>query len=143
MASAWVQFRDKAEAIIGVAWNFFVPIAAIASVSFGFPPGIAAALKVIPTIMGEVEKLLPAPGSGPAKKAQVLGITKIIMDALDTQLTGGAATSYSKLKPLIEATIDSSITTINLVAPAIIANDPVAPGPPTIGSGINAPVDAP
>ena len=130
--SAWVKFRDGAEAIIGMGWNFFVPIAAVAGTAFGFPPGIAAAIKVIPTIMGEVEKLLPAPGSGPAKKAQVLGITKIIMDALDTQLTGGAAVSYGKLKPLIEATIDSSINTINMIAPAIIADDapdPLAPPP--------------
>jgi len=123
MSSAWVHFRDTAEAILSGAVDFFVPIAAVASSVFGLPPVAVIVIKAIPTIMSEVEKLLPDPGSGAAKKAQVLGITQIIMDALDTQLTGGAAASFKKIEPLLSATIDSAINQINKYAPAIIAND--------------------
>ena len=134
MPSRWVKFRDSVEAIIGIGAKIVLPIASVAALIPGIPAGIAAALRAVPAFMAAVEEAIPAPGSGPAKKQAVLNSSKALMDFLDTQLTGGAAGSFDKLRPAIEAIIEGTVGVVNGLAPQIIADDK---------TGINAPVDAP
>lgn len=124
MTSNWVKFRDTVEAIIGIGAQFVLPIVGIVGLVPGIPASISSVLKIIPSLMAAFEQAIPAPGSGPVKKAAVLATTKSIMDVLDKQvLTGGAKASYDTLLPVITAIVDSTITTVNQVAPQIIADD--------------------
>jgi len=141
--SKWVPFRDSAEAILSIVGRMAAVMAPIALGAFNLPAGAALVLRAIPTLMGIVEQALPAPGTGTMKKQAVLNTSQALLDYIDTQLTGGAKSSYVKLKPLIDGLIDNGIGLVNRLAPSIIADDPVPPGPPTIGSGINAPIDQP
>lgn len=134
--STWVIFRDKMEAILSVGAEFFGPIAAIAASFFGFSPAVTAVLRGIPALMAIVEEASPAPGTGPAKSAQVMTMAKDLMNFAGAQTTGGAKESFDKYKPLIQATINASIGMVNKVAPQIIANDAPAASP-------LAPVDTP
>jgi len=141
--SKWVPFRDTAEAILAVVGKMAAVIAPIALASFNLPAGAALVLRIIPALMGIVEQTFPAPGTGTMKKQAVLNSTQALLDYIDTQLTGGAKSSFTKLKPLIDGIIDNGIGLVNQLAPSIIADDEVPPGPPVVGSGINAPISSP
>ena len=141
--SKWVPFRDTAEAILAVVGKIVVAVAPVAIGSFNLPAGALLVLKIIPALMGIVEQAIPAAGSGTVKKQAVLNSTQALLDYIDTQLTGGAKTSFTKLKPLIDGIIDNGIGLVNQLAPSIIANDAEPAGPPVVGSGINAPISSP
>lgn len=125
--SKWVPFRNTAEAILAVVGKMAAVIAPIALSSFNLPAGAVLVLRIIPALMGIVEQAIPAAGSGPIKKQAVLNSTQALLDYIDEQLTGGAKTSYTKLKPLIDGIIDNGIGLVNQLAPSIIADDPTVP----------------
>ncbi len=129
MSSAWVLFRDKVEAIIGIAAKYVVPLLSVAAAALGVPAPVAAVLSAIPDLMGKLEVILPAKGSGPVRSDIVLSVMQVSMDAIEKQLTGGAATSFEKLKPLIQASMTNAVTAVTDLAPGIIAPaSPLTPG---------------
>jgi hypothetical protein len=129
--STWVPIRNKIEDFFSVAMDVIMPLAAIAVSFFNLPVGVAAVLRGLPSLMAIVEEASPAAGSGAAKKAQVMKAAKDLMTFSGEQFTGPAAENFDKYSPLISATIDSTISIVNRVAPGIVANDP--PGPPPVG----------
>jgi hypothetical protein len=128
--STWVPIRNKIEDFFSTAMDFIMPIAAIAVSFFNLPAGVAAVLRGLPALMAIVEEASPTPGTGPAKKAQVMAAAKDLMTFSGQQFTGGAAENFDKYAPLISASIDSAITLVNKVAPQIVANDPLTPSVP-------------
>jgi hypothetical protein len=143
MASRWVRFRDTSEAIIGIGLKLVVAVGGTVVGIPGVPAWATRVLTMIPSFMSIVEVAMPAPGSGAAKKTAVLNSTKALMDYLETQLTGGAKGTFEKLQASIEGIIEGTIGLVNDLDKSIIADDVVPPGPPTMGSGINAPVGSP
>lgn len=139
--SRWVPVRDWMVDGIGLLAKFVAPIVVVAASVLGLPPGIAAVLKAIPALMAAAEIALPEVGSGPAKKQQVLDSARAFMAVAEKNLTGIAHANFDVLKPLIEAIINNGIAAVNQLAPLIIADDRPPPVAPTIGSGINAPID--
>ena len=123
MSSAWVQFRDSAEAIISIGAGILKPILGIAAFIPGIPAGVAAVLRVVPAFMAAFEMAMPAPGSGPAKKTAVLNSSKALMDIMEQQTTGGAKENFDKFRPAIEAIIEGTIGMVNGLMPQIIADD--------------------
>lgn len=133
MPSAWVKFRDTAEAIIGIGAKFLLPFVSVAAMIPGIPAGIVRILLIIPALMAAFEEAIPAPGSGPAKKQAVLNSAKSFIEILEGQLTGGAKGNFDKLRPAIEAIIEGTIGMVNGLAPQIIGNDPLlAPSHPAV-----------
>ena len=122
--SKWVPFRDTAEAILSVVGKMAAVIAPVALSAFNLPAGAVLVLRIIPALMGIVEQAIPAAGSGTMKKQAVMNSTQALLDYIDMQLTGGAKTSFTKLKPLIDGIIDNGIGLVNQLAPSIIADDP-------------------
>lgn len=130
MASAWVKFRDKAEAIIGIGAKFAFPILATVAPALGLPVWVGTfAGSIVPQLMGLVEANTPTPGSGAMKKTQVTNILNGFAAVLEKELTGGAKINLDKLMPTISILIDQTVTATNAIAPAIIADD-TPPGPP-------------
>lgn len=139
--SKWVPIRDAFVNGIGFLARFISPIVVIAASVFGFPPGIANVLRAIPALMAAAEIALPEPGSGAAKKQQVLDSAKAFIAVAESRFTGGAKVNFDALKPLIESIIDNGVAAVNQYAKSVVADDP--PGPTAMGSGINAPIDSP
>ena len=130
MASTFVKVRDFIESIAVIGAKYIFPILATICPVLKLPAWIGViAGSVIPQLMAIAEQDFPAPGSGPMKKAKVLDAADKIMAVLESTFTGGAAGSFAKLKPTIEALIDQTVTAVNELAPAIIADDL-----PTIGT---------
>lgn len=131
MASAWVQFRDKFTAILGIGVQFVLPILTTVVPALKLPAWVGTvAGNLIPQLMAIAEANSPAPGTGPAKKQQVLNAADEIMAVLAKTFTGGAATNFEALKPTISVLIDQTITAVNALAPQIIADDPLVPPEP-------------
>jgi len=144
--SAWTEFRDKVEDGFSFVVKYIFPVvlAVAGGGTFKIPAwAITVISKIVPALIGIVEQASPAPGTGAAKKAAVLTATEQVLALMGATFTGGAALNFAGLKPVLSVLIDQTVAATNAIAPQIIANDPVASGPPTIGSGINAPVDAP
>jgi hypothetical protein len=141
MPSKWVLFRNQAEAIIGIGLKLVLAVAGTVVGIPGVPLWAIKVLTQIPSLMSIVEIAMPAPGSGPAKKTAVINSTKALLDYLETQLSGGAAGTFDKLKGSIEGIIEGTIGLVNSLNKSIIADDVV--GVPQPGSGINAPLDTP
>lgn len=124
MASAWVQFRDKAEAIIGIGARVVFPLLGAFAPVLGLPAWVGTvAGSVVPQLMAIAEKDLPAAGSGPMKKAKVLDATEQILAILEKTFTGHAAADFAKLRPTLELLIDGTVSATNLIAPSIVADD--------------------
>jgi len=138
--SKWVPIRDEIEKYAAYGARFFFPVLATVAPIVGLPVWVGTvAGALIPQLMTIAENNSPAPGSGPAKKQQVLNAADEIMAVLAKTFTGGALANFDKLRPTIETLIDQTVAAVNALAPKIIASD----GPPTQGSGIAAPVDSP
>lgn len=136
MTSAWVRFRNEAEAIIGIGAKFAFPILATVAPAFGLPTWVGTlAGSLVPQLMSLVEANTPTPGSGAMKKQQVINLTTGFMELLQKEnlLTGAAAQNLDKFMPTVAALIDQTVTAVNALAPQIIANDaPDKPADPTL-----------
>jgi len=123
--SKWTDFRDTAEAIIGVGAKLILAVAGTVAGIPGVPPWAIRVLSIIPAFMSVVETAMPEPGSGPAKKTAVVNSTKALMDYLENELTGGAKGTFDKLRGSIDGIIEGTIGIVNSVRPDIIADDPL------------------
>lgn len=138
MPSTFVIWRDRFEAIFSVGAKYIVPLLSGAATALGVPPNVAAVLDIIPALMSKLEAVIPAKGSGPVKSKVVMSVVQIAMDTLEANLTGAAATSFEKLKPLIQASINNTISAVNDIAPGVIMAAPDAPAT-TLTPGDQAP----
>jgi hypothetical protein len=138
MPSKWVKFRDTAEAIIGIGLKLVLAVGGTVTGIPGVPAWAIRVLTQIPSLIAIMEIAMPAPGSGAAKKTAVINSTKALLDYLETQLSGGAKGTFDKLRTSIEGIIEGTIGLVNDLDKSIIADDV---GPPTRGSGINAPLN--
>lgn len=73
------------------------------------PPEVSKIVAGVPTLMTAMEGLFPSTGSGASKQAAVLGVVQAACDVLDVTLTGGAAASYIKIKPVVVALINAGV----------------------------------
>ena len=129
MASAWVKFRDQAEAIIGIGAKLILAVGGTIAGIPGVPAWAIKVLSIIPAFMSVVEVAMPEPGSGPAKKTAVINSTKALMDYLEKELTGGAKGTFDKLHTSINGIIEGTIGLVNDLDKSIIADDvPDEPG---------------
>ena len=127
MPSTFVIWRDKFEAILGYGVKYIVPLLSVAAVILGVPAPVAAIMNAIPALMSKLEAVIPAKGSGPVRSEVVLSVMQIAMDTLETNVTGGAATSFEKLKPLIQASMTSSVTALKDLLPGLMADSSEPP----------------
>ena len=129
MASTFVKVRNWIEAAVVFGTKYIFPILATLCPVLKLPAWVGTvAGSVIPQLIAIAEQDIPEQGSGPMKKAKVLDAAEKIMAVLESTFTGGAAGSFAKLKPTIEALIDQTVNAVNELAPSIIADD-VTPGP--------------
>jgi len=135
MASAWVKFRDTAEAIIGIGAKLILAVGGTVAGIPGVPAWAIRVLSIIPAFMSVVEVAMPEPGSGPAKKTAVVNSTKALLDYLEVELTGGAKGTFDKLRTSIEGVIEGTIGLVNDLDKSIIADDVTAPNPLEPGGG--------
>ena len=141
MASQWVKIRNKIEAIALFGSKYVFPVVASLGVTAGFPPWAGVLIvNIVPALMAAVETMHTEPGAGPVKKQQVLDATAQMMAVLENTFTGGAKGSFDKLRPTLEILIDQTVSAVNDLFPQIIGSDTVQPGPPVVGSGIDAPL---
>ena len=133
--SRWTDFRDTAEAIIGIGAKLILAVSGTVLGIPGLPVWASRVLNIIPAFMAVVEIAMPEPGSGPAKKTAVVNSMKALMDYLDTQLTGGGKGTFDKLRPTIEGIVEGTIGIVNSVRPDIIADDPISVTDPSIQAG--------
>ena len=141
MASTWVRIRNTIEGIAVFGAKYVFPVAASFAASAGFRPWAGVLIvNIVPALMAAVETMHTEPGTGPVKKQQVLDAAAGMMAVLEQTFTGGAAVNFDKIKPTLSILIDQTIAMVNDLMPEIIANDGMPPGPPVVGSGIDAPL---
>ncbi len=132
--SAWVKFRDKFEAIIGIGAKYIVPLLSVAAAALGVPAPVAAVLNAIPDLMAKLEAVLPVKGSGPVRSEVVLSVMQIAMDTIESNLTGGAAESFNKLKPLIQASMTNTVLAVKDLVPGVMSDGLQPTDPSQLGA---------
>lgn len=72
------------------------------------PAILALIIKLIPSLVAIAELVFNRPKAGEEKKDWVLTVAGNVMAGLDTALTGGAAETFNRVKPLVGQIIDAS-----------------------------------
>mgnify|MGYP001558540406 CR=1 FL=1 len=142
--STWIKIREVIKDGFKFTGKYILPILVQLAPQLKIPAWAATVvMAVLPDLMAVAEKDFPAAGSGTMKKNQVLTAINDMLAVVDKYLTGGAAATYDRLLPLLNTAIDSVVSATNELRKDIIADDEGPQVPPTVGSGINAPVDSP
>lgn len=111
MASTWVRIRDR---FVDLVSRIVVPVASILSLAVpGLPAGVAVILRAIPVLMSVAEQIHPESGSGAKKSEFVHVAAEAMLTAVGVTVTGGAAETYAKIKPTIQAIIDNGVALVN------------------------------
>lgn len=69
---------------------------------------LEAVIKLLPTLVSIAELIFNRPKAGAEKKGWVMGIANNIMSGVDASVTGGAAETWTRIKPLVGNIVDAS-----------------------------------
>jgi len=72
------------------------------------PAILGLVIKLIPTLVAVAELIFNRPKAGEEKKEWVLSMADNVMTGVDITLTGGAADTWARIRPLVGNVVDAS-----------------------------------